>query len=288
MLEPGDPAPPFSLPGTRREEIGTFSLSDYEGRIVVLAFYPMDFSPVCEEELRLLRDMELFSLSDAVELLAVSGDSAYAHRAFAREFDLDFPLLSDRTGNIAAQYGVLADELEGHENVPHRSVFVIDTQRTIRYAWTTEDPSVVPDTATIKDAVESIRDDAIAREQFEDGRSKFRYGRSEFDAGTDALEAGRLELAVETFGESVWYFEEASAAFGRTGRYAENEELEAAAEVAERKARRFRQSAEWFCEAAERSAEESTPLAMEIRSDAEDALEEARQYPSIDDLYHPE
>lgn len=284
MLEPGDAAPSFSLPGSHREEIGTFALEDYDDRIVVLVFYPMDFSPACEKELQALREMELFSISDTVDLLAVSADSAYAHRAFAREFDLEFPLLSDRTGDVASRYGVLADEIEGHENVPHRSVFVIDPQQTIRYAWMSEDPSILPDGDEIKTAVQGVSDDGLAYDRFEDGRSKFQYGRSEFENGREALRHDQFELAEDTFTEAVWYFQSATDAFQQSNRYAEDRTLEETAEIAKEKSRRFRQAADWFGEAATRSIDGETELAAEIRADAEDAVTKASEYASIDQL----
>lgn len=285
MLEPGDGAPEFSLPGARGEEIRTFDSDEYEETITVLAFYPMDFSPSCTEELEALREMELFSISEAVDLLAISADSAYAHRAFAREYDLEFPLLSDRTGEVASRYGVLADEIEGHKNVPRRSVFVIDPQGTIRYTWASEDPTVVPDPDDIRSAVESITDDRLAVDQFEDAHSTFNYGRSEFENGRNALTANNDEFAVETFAEASSYFDAATSAFSRANRYADADDLAEAAEIAESKARRLQQASEWFHEAAERRLAGESDLAEEIRADAEDAVAQANQFAAIEDLY---
>ena len=67
MIEPGAKAPDFTLPNHRGEQI---SLSDFEGRKVVLAFYPNDFSPVCSDQLSVYQEV-LPQISDAgAELIA--------------------------------------------------------------------------------------------------------------------------------------------------------------------------------------------------------------------------
>ncbi len=79
------------------------------------------------------------------EVLAVSIDSQFSHKAFAEQLRVDFPLLSDANREVIPQYGVTRAEQAGIKNVANRSVFVIDREGTVRYKWLTENPPEVPD-----------------------------------------------------------------------------------------------------------------------------------------------
>jgi hypothetical protein len=79
-----------------------------------------------------------------------------SHRAFADAEELGFPLLSDSDGGVAESYDVFYEEFNGHKRIAKRSVFVVDTDGTIRYAWSTDDPSVQPDFSRIKDTLEAL------------------------------------------------------------------------------------------------------------------------------------
>jgi peroxiredoxin len=59
--------------------------------------------------------------------------------AFARSLGVDFPLLSDWEREVCAAYGVRYDVWKGHSGLAKRSIFVIDTDRTIRWSWCSED-----------------------------------------------------------------------------------------------------------------------------------------------------
>ena len=108
-LPAGTPAPDFELPSTAEEAT---SLSDLRGRPVVLVFYPADFSPTCTDQLglyqMLLPEFERF---DAV-LLGISVDNLWAHKAFATDRNLTFPLLADfePKGEVSRAYGAYNDE----------------------------------------------------------------------------------------------------------------------------------------------------------------------------------
>ncbi len=157
MIETGDTAPTFELPGTDGGEVETFRLSHYldEG-LVVLAFYVFDFHPSCRQELCSIRDLNWFDIHPALDVFAIGTDRAFSHQAFAEEFALDFALLSDSGGEVSESYGVLYDEFNNHKRVSKRAVFLIDTERTVRYRWVTDDPSVLPDWSTVERAVRSI------------------------------------------------------------------------------------------------------------------------------------
>jgi len=101
MLQVGDGAPGFELPGTDGSDIETYRLSDYaRDGAVVLAFYPFDFSPVCTREPCEFRDPEWFTVEPGVDVFGISTDSAYAHRAFVERHDLTFRLPSDANGTV--------------------------------------------------------------------------------------------------------------------------------------------------------------------------------------------
>lgn len=161
MVTEGESAPTFTLPGTAADTFDTFSLADAtdRGNAVLLLFYPFDFSPVCTNELCAIRDAEWFQFTQQLDVWAASGDSAYAHQAFAAEYGLNFPLLSDSHGDVAAAYDVCYDEWEGHDCVPKRAVFLIDSAQTVRYAWSTDNALDKPDFFPVKAALDELTEE---------------------------------------------------------------------------------------------------------------------------------
>jgi peroxiredoxin len=129
-VEIGDEAPDFEL----SDQHGTpVKLSSFRGKKnVVLVFYPLAFSPVCSGELNGLRDSfpEATSRED-VELLTVSVDSFFTHRAWADAENFEFSLLADfwPHGAVAKSYGVF-DEDKG---LAVRGTFVIDKQGKVTW-----------------------------------------------------------------------------------------------------------------------------------------------------------
>jgi len=157
MLTPGDTAPAFVLPGTTGSDVESYALADrVESGPVVVAFYVFDFHPACTEEVCSIRDLSWFELFPGASVLAVSTDSAFSHAAFAREFDIEFPLLSDSDGSVSEAYGVRSGGVADHALVANRSVFVVDESRTVRYAWAADDPREQPDWDVVKGALEAL------------------------------------------------------------------------------------------------------------------------------------
>jgi peroxiredoxin len=158
MLEDGASAPSFTLPGYSDGEITSFSLDETvaQGRAALVVFFPFDFSPVCTIELCAIRDAEWFQPTPELDVWAISGDSVFAHRAFAEEYGMNFPLCSDSAGRVAASYDVCYEELESHERVPRRAFFLIDSTRTIRYAWATDDAFEKPDFFPVTEALDTM------------------------------------------------------------------------------------------------------------------------------------
>lgn len=151
----GSPAPNFALFDNTKQRV---SLADQRGKTVVLAFYPAAFTAVCEKELCSFRDSlaALNSLNAAV--FGVSVDAPFANKAFAERNGLNFPLLSDYARETVRAYGVAHDDFAGMPGytAAKRSVFVIDGEGVVRYAWVAPNPGVEPNYDEVKTAVSQL------------------------------------------------------------------------------------------------------------------------------------
>ena len=130
VLAPGTPAPDFALLDATGERI---SLRDYRGQPVVLVFYPADFSPVCGDQLVLYNEtLPLFEEYRA-QILAISVDGKWCHRAFAENRNLRFPLLSDfePKGAVAQLYGVY----DAEKGAAQRALFVLDAGGVLHWSY---------------------------------------------------------------------------------------------------------------------------------------------------------
>src|SRR5690348_1997534 len=98
-------APDFTLHSTPDQSV---SLRDFRGRPVILAFYPADWSPVCGDQMALYNEVLPEFQRYNAELLGISVDGVWCHRAFAEQRKLHFPLLADfePKGAVAQTYGV--------------------------------------------------------------------------------------------------------------------------------------------------------------------------------------
>lgn len=97
------PAPPFTLPTNTGD--GEISLQDYQGKWLVLYFYPQDFTPGCTlEAQRFQKDLDKYHQLNA-EIVGVSVDNVDSHREFCDEEGLKFPLLADTDGTVSKLYG---------------------------------------------------------------------------------------------------------------------------------------------------------------------------------------
>jgi peroxiredoxin (alkyl hydroperoxide reductase subunit C) len=134
MIAVGEPAPDFKLRDQDGEEV---SLSDFEGRQVMLVFYPGDFSPVCGDQLEVYQGVKPQLAERGVELVGISVDSFFAHKAFQAQLGIDTTLLSDfePKGEVARAYGSYLDG-PGFAN---RTLVLVDENGLV--AWTHESPS---------------------------------------------------------------------------------------------------------------------------------------------------
>ncbi len=134
----GKQAPDFNMQSVSGdgEKFSKVSLADYKGKWLVFFFYPLDFTFVCPTEITALSDAnELFQDLDT-EILGVSTDSQYSHRAWIQTpkdsnglGQLNFPLASDITQSVARDYGVLIED----EGIALRGLFIIDPEGEVKY-----------------------------------------------------------------------------------------------------------------------------------------------------------
>ena len=99
----GDVAPDFRMLSTRGKEM---SLKEHAGKDVILYFYPRDETPGCTAEACSFRDHESDLAKAGAIVLGVSTDSLQSHDSFRTKHQLNFPLLSDQTADVAKMYGV--------------------------------------------------------------------------------------------------------------------------------------------------------------------------------------
>jgi thioredoxin-dependent peroxiredoxin len=128
----GDRAPDFSLPYATKDGIGTgpwFGITPNRGKVVVLAFYPKDFTSGCTAELKTFTERFDDMFGEGVELVGISADSLETHVRFAQSLDMPFKLLSDPDQKVSKQWGSAGDN--GYNR---RTVFVIDKQGKVVYA----------------------------------------------------------------------------------------------------------------------------------------------------------
>jgi len=128
-VEVGQEAPDFELNDQHGQPV---RLSSFRGaKNVVLVFYPLAFSGVCSSELSAMRDDFPEISRDDVELLTVSVDSTFTHRAWSDQQHFGFELLSDfwPHGAVAKLYGVFNED----RGIATRGTFIIDKAGVIRW-----------------------------------------------------------------------------------------------------------------------------------------------------------
>jgi peroxiredoxin len=130
LLPANQPAPDFTLPSGPDSQL---RLSDLRGRPVVLVFYPADWSPVCGDELALFNELLPEFRRHEAELLGISVDGVWCHRAYAEARRLDFPLLSDfePKGEVSRSYGAY----RARDGFSERALFVLDRDGVIRWSY---------------------------------------------------------------------------------------------------------------------------------------------------------
>jgi peroxiredoxin len=149
VIEPGTPAPDFTL---RDQDFEKVSLGDFAGRRVVLCFYPGDFSPGCSDQLSIYQEvLDEIRAKDA-ELVGISVDSPFVHKAFREQLGLAMPLLSDfhPKGRVSGAYGAYQED-RGFNN---RSLVLVGPEGTVEWSYASPSDREVPGANLIFDALE--------------------------------------------------------------------------------------------------------------------------------------
>ncbi len=154
-IEKGQKAPAFSLYDSDKNKV---SLSDLQGRNVVLLFFPLAFTSVCTAELCSVRDnLSRYDQLNA-EVFGISVDSLHTLKRFKQDQQLNFRLLSDFNKEVSAAYGCLYDNFSfDMRGVSKRAAFVIDGDGIVQYAEVLENAGNQPDFAAIQSALETIK-----------------------------------------------------------------------------------------------------------------------------------
>jgi peroxiredoxin len=154
-VQVNDKAPAFTLHSDNQEQV---SLSDYQGRNLVINFFPLAFTGVCTEQMCSMRDALAQYNSLDTEVVGISVDSIFTLAKFKEAEKLTFPLLSDFNKEVSRQYGALYEEfVMGMRGVSRRAAFVIDKEGVIRYAEVLESAGDLPNFAAIKATLEEIQ-----------------------------------------------------------------------------------------------------------------------------------
>jgi peroxiredoxin len=156
MIQVGTEAPEFELKSSELTPDGkagkTIKLSDYRGKKnVVLAFYPLDFSPTCSKEHGCFQEDLKALEARGAQVLGISVDSHWAHHAFAKSLSLGYPLLADfhPKGAVAEQFG-LYDSAKG---VTARATVIVDKSGKVAFA---ESHASQRDDSKILDALKNL------------------------------------------------------------------------------------------------------------------------------------
>jgi peroxiredoxin (alkyl hydroperoxide reductase subunit C) len=138
MLQVGKKAPDFDMPSTKdlKGLKDNVKLSDYKGKWLVLFFYPLDFTFVCPTEIKAFSDRIEDLKKVGAEVVAVSTDSVYSHRAWIQTGEdkgglgsIKYPLASDITKDVSRDYGVLIED----KGIALRGLFIIDPDGVLQY-----------------------------------------------------------------------------------------------------------------------------------------------------------
>lgn len=148
MISAGEPAPGFTLRDQDGEKV---SLSDFRGRKLLLVFYPLDFSPVCSDQLSVYQEVKPEIEAKGVTMIGISVDSAFAHKAFQEKLGIDTRLLSDfePKGEVARAYDAYIERA----GTANRSLVLVDEEGTVEWVHESPTPVEIPGANLIFDAL---------------------------------------------------------------------------------------------------------------------------------------
>lgn len=158
-LPPGTRAPDFALPDASGRLV---HLADFRGNLVVLVFYPLDWSPGCSQQLDLYQhELSEFDRRGA-KLIGISVDSIYSHGAWAGVRGITFPLLSDFNpkGDVARQYHVHRDA----DGFSERALYVVDADGVIRHSEVSPFLHHIPDVYELFTVLDRLKASTVRAE----------------------------------------------------------------------------------------------------------------------------
>jgi peroxiredoxin len=135
MIAAGEPAPDFTLRDQDGEDV---SLADFRGKKVLLVFYPFDFSSVCTDQLSVYQEIKPELEAKGVEMVGISVDHPFAHKAFREKLGIDTTLLADfePKGEVSRAYGSFVEKA----GMSNRTLVLIDEDGNVE--WAHESPSL--------------------------------------------------------------------------------------------------------------------------------------------------
>ncbi len=134
-LNIGDKAPAFE---GKDQNGNTIKLSDYQGKKVILYFYPKDNTSGCTAQACNLRDNYSDLQQQGYEVIGVSTDSEKSHQGFISKYELPFRLIADTDKKIVEQYGVWKE----------KSMYGRKYMGTMRYTFVIDENGVIQDIIT--------------------------------------------------------------------------------------------------------------------------------------------
>lgn len=147
----GSPAPEFTLKDQDQKEVKLGDFKDKKN--VVIVFYPLDWSPVCtNEHACFVNDMNKFETLNA-QILGLSVDSVWSHKAWAEKMGIHYPLLADfhPRGAVAEKFGMYLPE----KGITGRAIAIVD--RNGKLAWFKNYEILqLPDLKEVADALAKI------------------------------------------------------------------------------------------------------------------------------------
>jgi len=153
-LKTGQKAPEFTLVSSETEMV---NLTDFDGKKVLILFFPLAFTSVCTTELCTVRD-NISQYNDVnAQVLGISVDSPFTLAKFKEEQKLNFSLLSDFNKEVSRSYGALYEDFVlGLQGVSKRAAFIVDAKGILRYTEVLENAGDLPNFAAINDCLKEI------------------------------------------------------------------------------------------------------------------------------------
>jgi peroxiredoxin len=153
-MEINTKAPDFKLFNTDKKEI---TLSDNEGKHVLLLFFPLAFTSTCTAELCSIRDNYSIYNNLNTIVYGISVDSLFTLAKFKSDQNLNFELLSDFNKTASKDYNCLYNDFVfGMKGVSKRAAFVIDKDGKIQYSEILENAGELPDFNAINNCLNKL------------------------------------------------------------------------------------------------------------------------------------